>query len=222
MFVGNNPVRYTDANGEFFIIDDYAIGFVKGVFQGKNPFKTGYKHAENSALIWGGLFQGSPYQIISRFTWELPQTIVGFTGAHGTNMIGTVKSVKYYDGATVLRTKGHWGAITIGSYIIGDNSIRAKINNPLFMHEYGHYLQSQSSGWFYLPRYGIPSFWNAATHGPNQHRKFSVEKDANLRAYSYFRTKRGFEGWDFYTHPISSTKDPDLLWLNFAFLLLLF
>jgi RHS repeat-associated protein len=210
MFAGNNPVRYTDANGEFFIIDDYAIGFVKGAFQGKNPFKTGWKHAENSALIWGGLFQGSPSQILSRFTWELPQTIVGFTGAHGTNMIGNVKSVKYFDGATVLRTssKGYWG-ITLGSYIIGSREIKAgpgtTLGHRLFMHEYGHYLQSQRSGPLYLTKYGVPSLLNAAFGwGGSNHKTFWAEKDANLLASRYFEGEHGFTQWSDYYNPRSA------------------
>ena len=37
--------------------------------------------------------------------------------------------------ATVLQKTGDWGAITLGSYIIGDQSIEADPNNDLFQHE---------------------------------------------------------------------------------------
>ena len=85
-----------------------------------------------------------------------------------------------YDGATVVRHyKDNWGAFTLGSYINGDNSIRANPNNESFQHEYGHYLQSQEAGWAYLPKYAIPSLINASRTPDNydgylQHMAFGV------------------------------------------------
>ena len=55
----------------------------------------------------------------------------------------------------------HWGAFTSGSFINGERGLYADPNNTLFQHEYGHYLQSQSMGWGYLPRVGIPSLMSA-------------------------------------------------------------
>ncbi len=65
--------------------------------------------------------------------------------------------------------------------------------DPLYMHEYGHYLQSQSSGFGYLFQYGIPSLMSASIsrkmNSPpfTTHRITSVEKDANERAAKYFK-----------------------------------
>lgn len=208
----NNPLKYTDPDGNFFIIDDFAIGFIKGFFTNKgtgrtmlgNAFHNGWNQSVNSAKIYGGLFAGSPVQIISRFTWELPQTLVGFGASLGANELTMVQDVNYYDGATVVRHyKDNWGAFTLGSYINGDNSIRANPNNQLFQHEYGHYLQSQEAGWAYLPKYAIPSLINAKNTPNNydgvlQHDAFGVEQDANLRGRKYF----GEEVWDYQQNPI--------------------
>ena len=199
---------YVDEDGELFIIDDWIGGFFRGLVQGgvKNAWRTANKQAGISAKIWGGLFIadknknfiGKVGEIFSRFTRQLPQTLAGFLGAHGTNMAGTAERVDYKYGATVVKTDGNWGGITLGSYIIGDNTIEAHPDNSLFQHEYGHYLQSQSMGWAYLPRVGIPSLLSTGTH--NYH---PVEQDANARAIRFFheRTEGNFK-WYFKENPI--------------------
>src|SRR6056297_1436407 len=156
----NNPLIYTDPSGEFFIIDDWVIGLVKGLFdknKSESAWQSANRHAKNSAKIWGGLFTtndnknfwGRSWEILSRLTWQRPQTLIGFFGAHGTNMLGDIRNVDYYDGATVIQTgsRGYWG-ITLGGYITGSSYIKPDYKNSLFQHEYGHYIQSQKSGWF--------------------------------------------------------------------------
>jgi RHS repeat-associated protein len=185
-----------------------------GDFSRYDPFYKG-TISNNSARITMGLFTGSHQQILSRFTWELPQTILGYGYSQGGNYFGTVKSVSYYDGATVVQNyKDHvWlgpgTGITFGSYINGSNEIKADPNNSLFQHEYGHYLQSQASGWGYLPRYALPSLWGDGNHN---HDFNPVEQDANVRAFNYFnKTVPDFydkiaygdhHGWDFRSNPI--------------------
>ena len=159
----------------------------------------------NEVRIVGGLFTGSPGQILSRFSWELPQTITGYVASQGSNMIGDVKSVNYYDGATVVQHhSADWGGFTIGSYINGDKNIEANPNNELFQHEYGHYLQSQEAGWTYLSNYAIPSGYNGLTCpngndlGYYEHMAYSVEQDANIRAKTHFKEAK----WDYKSNPI--------------------
>jgi len=211
----NNPLKYTDPSGNFFVWDDYAIGFCKGLFTGKNPFKEGYKQSKNCVRIYAGLFNGSPKQILSRFTWELPQTMLGFGVALTYNTTGNVNSVSYYDGATVLQTNHnnlflgkHGIGVTLGSYIIGNNSIEADPNNPLFQHEYGHYLQSQAVGWAYLTRYAIPSLWGDEDFYGHDYNK--AEQDANARAIQYFYKKTGGDfTWHFDDNPIGDYNHSD-------------
>ena len=183
-----------------------AVGIGQGVFNGD------WTILNSDVKIIGGLFTGSAGQIFSRFTWELPQTIVGYTASQGSNMIGDVKSVSYYDGATVVQHySSDWGGFTLSSYINGDKDIEANPNNELFQHEYGHYLQSQETGWTYLSNYAIPSLINAKNlpnnrDGYKKHDAFSVEQDANIRARTYF----GEKVWDYDKNPIfDSGKNPD-------------
>jgi len=83
-------------------------------------------------------------------------------------------------------TKSGWGGIAQGTYINGDNSIDADANNPLFQHEHGHYLQSQSMGLAYYSRIAIPSVRSKGDHDFHP-----VEQDANRRAFLYFNKKVG-------------------------------
>ncbi len=86
------------------------LGVGDGIFQGD------WSTLQNGAKIVGGLFTGSGYQILSRFTKELPQTIAGYLVSQGPNMIGDVQSVSYYDGATVVQHWSEdWGRFTLGS-----------------------------------------------------------------------------------------------------------
>jgi hypothetical protein len=80
---------------------------------------------------------------------------------------------------------------------------RADPSDPLFQHEYGHYLQSQDVGWSYLTRYAIPSGINNlrcgnSYDGVQRHAAYEVEQDANIRSRAYF----GDDGWDYKQNPI--------------------
>lgn len=182
-------------------MDSWLAGFVHGFFStSKGRWKAGWKEANlragNDAKIWGGLFVTDPnksfggrvWELISRFTWQLPQTTGGFYTSHAHNTYGFwggVESVDYAYGATVVRTrKSGWGAIAQGSFIVGDNRLRADASTSLFQHEYGHYIQSQRFGLFYYSEVGIPSLISAS--GRRTHNRHLVEQDANIRAFKYF------------------------------------
>ena len=213
----NNPLVYTDPDGEFLIIDDFILGFFKGLISGRNPLKEGWNQAANSAKIYAGLFAWDEsysgkgdvwrdiWQVASRLTWEGPQTGMGFLFAQASNTLGNIESVDYYGGSTVLQSRydnlfyGLGGpAMTMGSYIIGSNEISADANNWLFQHEYGHYLQSQASGPAYIIRYAAPSLFSAKPYVYSP-----VEQDANIRAIQYFHKRNGSSlDWQFGSNPI--------------------
>ena len=138
------------------------------------------KRAGNDAKIWGGLFASDPnksfggrvWETISRFTWQLPQTGLGFLWNQLNNSVGRVEDVEYFHGATYVVGAARGGrAVTLGSYVsISPNwddpqhqsEIRIGEGSYTTMHEYGHYLQSQKSGLLYLFKYGIPSAFGDA------------------------------------------------------------
>ncbi|MCM1504434.1 MAG: hypothetical protein NC127_04490 [Muribaculum sp.] len=187
----NNPLLYKDPSGEFFLIDDFIHGFWEGVFKGKNPFKTGWKYTRNSFNIWKGLFSFDTNkgwfminEFLSRFTWQLPQTIVGLSYGHARNMAGQVKDVKSKYGVTVIQTYTMDSAVTIGNFIVGQKDLVPDPNNSTFQHEYGHYIQSQEMGPLYLLKVGIPSAINVKWGKDHEYQSYEV--DANRRAFRYF------------------------------------
>jgi hypothetical protein len=113
------------------------------------------------------------------------------------NMVGQIDNVSYKAGATVM-SGNFWGtgeAITFGNYIHGTSNLEPSFDNSLFQHEYGHYLQSQASGFWYLQSYGIPSLCSGGKsfgkdeNGKSYHKYHPVEQDANARAFKYFSKK---------------------------------
>ena len=216
----NNPLIYTDPSGNFFIVDSWISGFIRGLFNGGivNAWHEANKTAFNDIKIWGGLlttnpnktFFGQGLEILSRFTWQLPQEVAGFDAAQIENTyLGSVQNVEYFDGATVLqRTNTNGKAYTLGSFIMGDASISTDPNNSALQHEYGHYLQSQAYGWAYLPFDAIPNVLHTYTN-PNDNanwRHDPTEKDGNARSLLYFSKYHLDAKWDFSNNIVDGTN----------------
>ncbi len=201
----NNPLIFVDESGEYFIIDSFLIGLIGG------GWKRAKQMAKNDAKIWGGLFVTDPNknfwgrvgEFFSRFTWQGLQTLGGFLTAHTYNtfrLFKGVENVDYLYGATVVNTYGDgngsgFSAVTQGSYIVGDNALKADYANRLFQHEYGHYIQSQKFGLFYYGKFGIPSLGSKNTK-ESPHNNNPAEQDANIRSLKYYH-KNGLDSvWD--------------------------
>jgi hypothetical protein len=236
----NNPLKYTDPSGEIFAT---VFGLVGGLFRGitrvvrgekfTDIFTYAWKGMANGAKIDWGMFKGSPEQIISRFVKEPLQTAAGYTWSTYRNTIGHVDKVRYYDGATYVinGSSEKKDGVTLGNYIninLPERYSKATYEpngkfdptvNPMFLHEYGHYLQSQAMGWSYLFEVGIPSAKSADNskkiegdgienpHRITTHDVSWYERDANRRASQYF-SKKGVD-WStlpFYDYPIDYPK----------------
>jgi hypothetical protein len=225
-----NPLMFTDPSGDFFwsiitfVGDLLKTAFIDGGLDptSKSARQNAWKDFDPTAQwsptnkAWKidmGLFKTDPnrnfwgrsWELISRFSWQAPQTALGYAGTGIHNLLGGVKSVDYYGGATVVESYSeNWGAVTLGSFINGSRGIAADPNNRLFQHEYGHYIQSQTSGLFYLSKYGIPS---ALSKRDTDHSLHPAEQDANIRAYKYFNKHiDGYSGWvhtGIYDNPIN-------------------
>jgi RHS repeat-associated protein len=187
-YSGNNPVIYVDPDGEFFIIDDFFYGFIRGIVEGKNPFKEGWESASNSYEIWSTMFRGNFGQILGKWTWELPNQLIGIFVGHVPNITGDINSVTHRDGATLIEHKAkNWGAFTVGSVITAEKD--TDVNSGLFMHEYGHYIQSQRWGLLYVPVIGLPILMSASGLLGGEHHNFYTERWANENALDHFGDK---------------------------------
>lgn len=147
--------------------------------------------------------RGGWLRVCSRFTWELPQTLLGGCAGTWALLRLHVDAVDFADGVVVIRAwrdNKCWGGISFGSLIIGDERIRAEVNNGLYMHEFGHALQSRLSGPIYLFKYGIPSVLSA--RGRGIHGDHPVERDANARAFTYFSQHPAFVDWPLTYNPL--------------------
>ena len=189
----NNPLKYTDESGEFIgTIMTVFLGLpIAVIFGNVRPFytllfqkdweKAGHQFVDswktygekvsNAFKIDVGLFkvdktQSSEEQaksLLSRFTWESPQTFLGNWFSHVRNILTDV-NVEYYNGTTLVNETGSglfgnsrgWG-MTLGSYIQSLNLHANPELNDTFAHEYGHTIQSRKLGLAYLPIVGIPS-----------------------------------------------------------------
>lgn len=130
-------------------------------------------------------------------TWELPQSLVsGFAGLIAV-LFWQVKQIRSYEGVLIIvgrRKRRYWGGISFGSLILLDENGTAEVGNQLFMHEFGHSLQSRLSGPLYLVKYGLPSLWSALRF-QDLHYLHPVEQDANSRAHDWFCHCHGWKGW---------------------------
>ena len=189
--------------------------------------------AVNDAKIIGGLFQSDPnkgfwgrtWELFSRWTWQSPQVFTGLGWSLAKNFVGAVDRVEYFDDITYIINENWKGSgkqgVTLGNYINID--MEGKVSNStsfseyvtkdnLFMHEYGHTIQSKRWGPLYLFSIGIPSgisqlldIWEWGGH---DHDYFYSEIWANRNALKYFSETYGDIVWDYFKYPIEKKDRP--------------
>ena len=191
----NNPLKYVDPDGEFFIFTVLsAIGNTIGniIKHGFNTSEYSWKKTKNAAKIDWGMFQGNVMQIIEKWTYGFYNSYIGNIVAHTSNWLGFVDDVTHFDGALALSGVTNNGkAFTIGPYIFGPDNFRADWHDHLFVHEYGHYIQSQYLGSLYVPIVGLPSLMSGLKIGGNHHKFRWFEVSANKLSASFFDKKYG-------------------------------
>ncbi|MDY0143076.1 MAG: hypothetical protein RBR97_14400, partial [Bacteroidales bacterium] len=244
----NNPLKYTDPSGEFFIgtilTGLWDLGttiFTKG---GIDPWNTPENRREawrefDPTAEWSktnkawkidiGGFKTDPnrttagrgLQLLSRWTWELPQTMLGKGASHVRNITGNVDNVDYYGGATLVNKDDpsagvRWG-FTLGPYINSLNVRADPSRDRLFRHEYGHTLQSRLVGPLYLTHVALPSLIGQGLDdiGLNDHNREWYETQANRMSERYFRNHDPNAlttlPWDDIEYP--RRYDPNWYWL---------
>lgn len=175
----------------------------------------------NTAKVLQGLFLTDPkrsfwgrvWQLFSRFTWELPQTLVGWFYTLGRTLLGQVDRVDTLGGITFATKKtGKMGCmgVSLGSFVelwdghwLNDGDKGLVLGNQLCMHEFGHTADSQRFGPFYLLVIGVPSLISALGRG--DHSAFWTEIRANRHAKRYFGQRYGVD-WSEYGYPTERRK----------------
>jgi len=178
----------------------------KGVGNGAKTFLGNFYLDENNWL--GGVWKG-----FSRHTWEIPQSLIGHGYTQARNAFGNVDRVDYFGGATFATNDnaGYSDGISLGIFIntnidheITGNFDNYVLSNPMYMHEYGHTIDSRAFGLSYLFAIGIPSIFSAnkANNDPSYHHyEYWTETRANRRAEKYF--KKHFNiNWNYPRYPL--------------------
>tara|TARA_R110002050_G_scaffold300400_2_gene469620 strand:+ start:58 stop:927 length:870 start_codon:yes stop_codon:yes gene_type:complete len=188
-----------------------SLGIICGILQGIRHRRwtklthalkllAGHFYLSDKKGFYAGLWEG-----ISRHSWELAQNLIGHIWAQSLNAIGIIQRVEFFEGATFslrINQKERSG-MSLGSFIyiaIDDNFkgvFRLRlIKDPLFMHEFGHGLDSRLFGIFYLPFIGLPSIISAmqskqvfgTTNKAGLHKYKSYEMRANRKAAYFFNS----------------------------------
>ena len=141
---------------------------------------------------------GRVWQLLSRLTWELPQTLVGWLYSVVRALAGQVDRVDTFGGIT-FATKKDWPygmGVSLGTFVdlwaapwMQGEGERYILGNQICQHEFGHTTDSQRFGWLYLLVIGLPSLLNAI--GKGNHNVFWTEIRANNHAKRYFTKHYG-------------------------------
>ena len=200
----NNPLKYNDPEGELFIetLFNATIDLFKNLFKhGFNKSQYNWKKTVNAWRIDIGMFRGNFMQIMNKWTWGFVNSFVGNTVAHYCNIIGKVDRVTDFEGMLALSgvSPGN-SAFTIGHYSMGPKGYVADWRDHLFVHEYGHYIQSQRMGISYFRLVAIPSLLSAAFTSRLSgldHSDRWFERDANKLSGAYFDKKYGSNAYGY-------------------------
>lgn len=198
----NNPFAYSDPDGEFFIFT-FLTGLVESMV---NVIKHGFNFSQynwtftsNAWKIDMGMFKGSFKQIVNKWTIGIVNSFIGNVMAHGFNAYKGINKesydITYLDGmAAISDATPGTSAMTVGHYSFGPKGYKADFHNYTFVHEYGHYIQSQRMGIFYFPVVAIPSILSAgfiSNIGGPAHDNRWFEVNASKLGGDYFDKRYG-------------------------------
>jgi hypothetical protein len=158
---------------------DYASIWFKGF---DDPGAAG-KRFENAIKIDAGLLMILP--------WEDGHTILGNGISHYRNLTGQVTNVEIGFNYVLVNDKNSARqGITLGSYINGYGIRDDYKHDPLFVHEFGHTIQSKLLGPLYMSKAAIPSgisgYLDYYTTSSHNHNKTWFEINANQFGQMFF------------------------------------
>lgn len=154
--------------------------------------RTHFERSRRALAIDSHLLTGAWWELFLRFTWALPNTLIGYLLAHAYNLLGLVDTLTRRGSCLALSGVSPRGAYSIGGYIFGCKGFSADWRDHLYVHEYGHYLQSLRWGLAFVPCVALPSLLSAAglcTAGIPHYRRW-FEVDASRYAARYMMGHR--------------------------------
>ena len=163
----NNPLTAVDENGQFIIplINALFESIVNLCSHGFNVSQYNWHKTRNSWNIDMSMFKGSFWQVVGKWTWGLHNSLVGYHTAQAINSFNFTNSVQISEMEGMLAISNVTGgnkAFTIGHFSFGPEGYRADWRDHLFVHEYGHFIQSLRLGPAYFSAVAIPSVMSAA------------------------------------------------------------
>ena len=117
------------------------------------------------------------FELTLLFIWQLPQNLIALIMLP---FLGKLKLVRNELYCWAFECSKMMGGISLGNFIFLSPSSAKK--EASIRHEYGHVMQSQKLGWFYLFIIGIPSILNAWLGFTKCYYDFYTEKWANKLA----------------------------------------
>jgi len=200
---------------------DHTVTYFGSIFR-KDGCAWGGKRSNNSTKLLAGMFKTDEnsdgwanFGMLASWTREMPQYLAGLGLSHIKNSFGKVDRIDYLGGATFVTnenaSKGN--GVSLGGYININNRSRITgdfkdyvLNNPLYMHEYGHTIDSRKFGISYLLAIGLPSLISAGTSKDldvppySTHSRSWSEIRANKLAKDYFGNHYGVDWNKPYRH----------------------
>ncbi len=142
-----------------------------------------------------GMFKGNFGQVLNKWTYGVVNSFVGNIVGHALNIGGSALPVTDMDGMLAIGGVTDGGkAFTIGHYSFGPDGYEATWKDHLFVHEYGHYIQSQRYGWRYLFGVALPSLlsaWKTSTCAGMDHKDRWFEVKASKWGPKHFYDNYG-------------------------------
>ena len=193
-----------------------ATGLSQGIYNGnwdvlENTWKIflGNFYLDENRSIMDGVWQG-----ISRHTWEIFQTALGYSYLQANLALGEVDHVDYFGGSTIstgeAERREKWNGVTLGNYsqiVIDRNTYcyykEDKTSQGIYMHEFGHTIDSERLGPLYLLSVGVPSSISAAMATRIPGKRYSThsiqdyETRANRLSAKYLKKYFGIDTWPY-------------------------
>lgn len=153
-----------------------------------------WRRTLNAWAIDMSMARGGAFQVANKWTYGIINSLAGNVISHVWNILGHVDSVTWYGGVIALSgaTPSN-SAMTVGHYALGPRRYVADWRDHLFVHEYGHYLQSLVMGPLFFPIVAFPSLLSAMGTSRlcgMRHEERWFEADASRRGARHFLSRR--------------------------------